>query len=100
MYKDKLISLKHDLKDLQKEQFRQFLIANGVAEQCVIDDYTYSRLSSIVGCFKYNGQYFVYSTDEKTEYHNIQRHVRQIDAFKNIASRFGLKYGESKSLKK
>ena len=100
MKKEDLIKLKHDLRDLQEEQFRQFLIENSVAEQCVLDDYTYSRLSSIVGCFKYNGEYFVYNTDEKSGYYGIERHARRIDAYKDIASRFGLRYGEVNGLKR
>ncbi len=100
MQRERLNKIKHDLIDLQKEQFRQFLMENGVSEQCVLDDSTYSNRSSIVGIFKYNGQYFVYSTDAESEYYNIQRYVRRIDAFKDVASRFGLQYGEPNSLKR
>ncbi len=96
MEKDYLMYVRNGLKEQLKEDFRQFLIENGVANQCVIDSYTYSKLPSIVGCFKYGGMYFVYNTDEESEYFDIQRHERQLEAYRDVASRFGLEYANTK----
>lgn len=100
MEKDYLMFIKNGLKEQLKEDFRQFLIDNGVADQCVLDSSTYSKLSSIVGCFKYGGLYFVYNTDERSEYFDIQRHERQIDAYRDVASRFNLEYAKANEITK
>ena len=95
MEKDYLMYVKNGLKELLKEDFIQFLTDNGVANQCVIDRDTYTKMPSIVGTFKYNGMYFVYSTNERSEYFDIKRHARQLEAYQDIASRFGLEYAKT-----
>ena len=99
MNKEQLSNLKHDLEDLQELEFKNFLAKHGIAEEKLLDDCIYYGNSATVGCFVYSS-YYVYNILEDGKFFDIHQHSKKIDAFKDIADRFGLRYDEVNGLKR
>ena len=72
-----------------KERFREFAIKNGFADYCVIDNDTFSELSLISGCFRGERKWIVYDTDERGRPFNVEEYTLSIDAYHELARRFG-----------
>ena len=98
MNKEQLSTLKHDLVDFQELEFENFLARHGIKEERLLDDCIYYSNSTIVGCFV-TDTYFVYNILEDGMFYDIHSHSNRIDAYKDIADRFGLTYRKPNGLK-
>ena len=74
---------------LLKEEFRAFAKSNKISGHCAIDDDDYSTLPGAVGCVQRNGQWVVYSVDERSKHYGETYYPDAKDAFQAMARQFG-----------
>lgn len=76
---------------LAKEDFRSFLLENGI-NSVVLDNDSFSKRPNSVGCFFQNGLWITYETDERSMVVEKASFQSEEDAFQNIAEKYSLSY--------
>ena len=74
-----------------KEDFRSFLLENGI-NSVVLDNDSFSERPNSVGCFFQNGHWITYETDERSMVVEKASFQSEEDAFQNIAEKYSLSY--------
>lgn len=83
----------HDLHI--KEAFRLQAKAHDVADECVIDKNTYAEISDVSGCFKRDGKWIVYDTDERAHVCEEVSFPSELSAFQHLAERLNFHFDTS-----